>query len=116
MTKAANSFSLAHVLRRWYWALAVGLTLLIWLAVVLMMLPLRDRDGSRGTYPYGVTTGLENQALDLLFQLRDARRPALRTRGQQEPITLIEVDEASIKASGVRLQKWPRSFYAKLVD
>ena len=80
------------------------------------MRPWKDASGSYATYPYGVTTGLENQALDLLFQLRDARQPNLRTRGEREPITIIEIDDATIKASGVRIQKWPRDLYARLVD
>ncbi len=80
------------------------------------MRPVKDADGSYATYPYGVTTGLDNQALDLLFQMREARRPELRTRGQQEPITIIEIDDATIKASGVRIQKWPRDLYARLID
>jgi CHASE2 domain-containing sensor protein len=61
-------------------------------------------------------TGMEDSALDVLFQLRDVRYPVLRERGRNEPITIIEVDEASIKESNVRLQKWPRSWYARLID
>jgi adenylate cyclase len=104
------------LLRRWYWALAIVLTLAIWVGLSLAMRPLRDSDGSKASYPYGLMTGLENRALDLLFQLRDVRRPNLRTRGLAEPITIIEIDEASIKASNVRLQKWPREWYARLID
>ena len=48
--------------------------------------------------------------------MRDARRPQLRTRGRSEPITVIEIDDATIKASGVRIQKWPRDLYARLID
>lgn len=77
---------------------------------------MKDADGSYATYPYGLTTGLDNQALDLLFQLRDARRPELRTRGEHDPITIIEIDDATIKTSGVRIQKWPRDLYARLID
>jgi len=77
---------------------------------------MKDAGGSHATYPYGLTTGLDNQALDLLFQLRDARNPQLRTRGEREPITIIEIDDATIKASGVRIQKWPRDLYARLID
>ena len=80
------------------------------------MRPSKDADGSFASHPYGLTTGLENHALDLFFQLRDARHPNLRQRGLAEPITLIEIDEASIKASNVRLQKWPRDWYARLID
>ncbi|HYH87032.1 MAG TPA: CHASE2 domain-containing protein [Pyrinomonadaceae bacterium] len=107
---------LPHLLRNWYWALAVGLTLVIWLCVALAMRPLRDSDGSYGSNPYGLTTALENRTLDLLFQLRDARHKELRERGPKEPITIIEVDEAAIKASNIRLQKWPREWYARLID
>jgi adenylate cyclase len=80
------------------------------------MRPMTDVSGSYATYPYGLTTGLDNQALDLLFQLRDARNPQLRTRGEREPLTIIEIDDATIKASGVRIQKWPRDLYARLID
>jgi adenylate cyclase len=111
-----KSLFVPSLLRRWYWALAIVLTLAIWAGVSLAMRPLRDSDGSKASYPYGIMTGLENRALDLLFQLRDVRRPNLRTRGLAEPITMIEIDDASIKASKVRLQKWPRDLYARLVD
>jgi adenylate cyclase len=104
------------LLRRWYRALVIGLILAIWAGLSLAMLPLRDSDGSRASQPYGLMTQLENRALDLFFQLRDVRHPNLRTRGLAEPITLIEIDEASIKASNVRLQKWPRDWYARLID
>jgi adenylate cyclase len=63
-----------------------------------------------------VITGLENKATDLLFQLRNVLRPGARVRGASEPITIIEIDEQSIKASGVRPQKWRRDWYARLVD
>ena len=53
---------------------------------------------------------------DLLFQLRNVLRPGARVRGASEPITIIEIDEQSIKASGVRPQKWRRDWYARLVD
>ena len=111
-----RSSILQHLLRHWYWALAVGLTLLIWLGVALAMRPLTDSGGSYGSNPYGLTTALENRTLDLLFQLRDARHHEIRERGPKEPITIIEVDEASIKASNIRLQKWPREWYARLID
>src|SRR5438132_1530702 len=103
-------------LRRRYWALAIILTLVVWAGVSLAIRPLKDADGSFASHPYGLMTGLENRALDLFFQLRDARHPELRTRGLNEPITIIEIDEASIKASNVRLQKWPRDWYARLID
>jgi adenylate cyclase len=107
---------LPHLLRHWYWALAVGLTLIIWLVIALAMRPMRDSGGSYGSNPYGLTTALENRTLDLLFQLRDARHKEMRERGPKEPITIIEVDEAAIKASNIRLQKWPREWYARLID
>lgn len=80
------------------------------------MRPLKDASGSYASYPYGLLTGVDNDALDLLFQLRDARNPSLRTRGEREPITIIEIDDATIKTSGVRIQKWPRDLYARLID
>lgn len=106
----------SHLLSRRYWALAVSLTCCVWIGVALAMLPWKDADGSFASHPYGLMTGLENNALDLFFQLRDARHPELRARGLSEPITIIEIDEASIKASDVRLQKWPRDWYARLID
>ncbi|MBC7933397.1 MAG: CHASE2 domain-containing protein, partial [Rubrivivax sp.] len=113
---ARRSTFLPHLLRHWYWALAVGLTLVIWLVIALAMRPMRDSGGSYGSSPYGLTTALENRTLDLLFQLRDARHNEMRERGPKEPITIIEVDEAAIKASNIRLQKWPREWYARLID
>ena len=105
-----------YMLRNWYWGLAILLTLIVWAGLALAMRPLKDADGSYASHPYGWMTGLENQAVDLLFQLRDARRPNLRSRGLSEAITIIEIDEAAIKASKVRLQKWPRDWYARLID
>src|SRR5260370_24946492 len=110
-----TSFVSSLLLRR-YWVLAILLTLAVWAGLALAMRPLKDADGSYASHPYGLTTGLENHALDLFFQLRDARHPNLRQRGLSEPITIIEIDEASIKASNVRLQKWPRDWYARLID
>lgn len=110
-------FSIApRVLRRWYWALAILLTTLVWLVTALAMRPRRDANGGYASHPYGAMTGVEDDALDLLFQLRDARHADLRARGMSEPITLVEVDEESIRASNVRLQKWPRDWYARLID
>jgi adenylate cyclase len=80
------------------------------------MRPLRQSDGRFDQNPYGLVTPLENRALDLLFQLRDARRPGERGRGLSEPITIVEVDERSIRESNVRLQNWPREWYAQLVN
>ncbi|HEV3470800.1 MAG TPA: adenylate/guanylate cyclase domain-containing protein [Pyrinomonadaceae bacterium] len=106
----------ARLLRRRYRALAAALTLAVLAGVALLMLPLRERDGRFDKNPYGLLTSLENRALDLLFQLRDARRAGERERARREPITIIEVDERSIRASQVRLQKWPRDWYARLVE
>lgn len=105
-----------YLLRRWYWLLAVLLTALVWAAVALALRPFADRGGAFASHPYGYMTGLEDGALDLLFQLRDVRRKEMRRRGTAEPITLVEVDEDSIRASNVRLQKWPREWYARLID
>lgn len=80
------------------------------------MRPLRDADGSFATRPYGLTTSIENQAIDLLFQLRDVRHPERRMRGLQEPITIIGIDEESVRAAGLRAQNYPRSNYARLID
>lgn len=106
----------AVLLRRRYGVLAIILTLTVWAGLSLAMRPSKDTDGSYASRPYGLTTGLENYAVDLFFQLRDARHQELRRRGLNEPITIIEIDEASIKASNVRLQKWPRDWYARLID
>jgi CHASE2 domain-containing sensor protein len=112
-----KNFSITpYLLRRWYWVLTILLTLAIWGALALASLPIEDRAGSYATRPYGVLTGLEDSALDILLQLRDARHPELRARGVSEPITLVEVDEASIRESKTRLQKWPRGWYARLID
>jgi adenylate cyclase len=112
-----KKFSFApYLLRRWYWVLTVILTLVIWGALALALKPIEDRPGTYATRPYGYMTGMEDSALDALFQLRDVRHPELRERGRREPITLIEVDEDSIRESNVRLQKWPRSWYARLID
>lgn len=105
-----------YLLRRWYWALALLLTALVWAAAALALRPVADRDGSYTTRPQGFMTGVEDDALALLFQLRNARHKEVGGRGMSEPITLIEVDEAAIRASNVRLQRWPRSFYARLID
>lgn len=113
---ARRSSFLSRLLRRRYWALAAGLTLAVWASVALAMLPVREAGGGYEGNPYGLTTSLENRALDLLFQLRDARHQELRGRGMGEPITIIEVDERAIRASNVRLQKWPRDWYARLID
>jgi len=106
----------SHALRHWYWVLAVALLLLVWLGLALALRPTMDANNSYATRPYGLTTGLENYALDQLFQLRDALHPDLRGRGFKEPITIIGIDEKSIHSSNVRLQKWPRNWYAHMID
>jgi len=100
----------------WFWLLAASLTAVIWAAAALALRPAEDADGSMTSRPYGWTTGLEDSALDLLFQLRDALRPGLRGRGMQEPIVLVAIDDDSLRAAGLRAQNWPRSDYARLVD
>ena len=104
--KRKKSFA-SIALNRWYWALGISLAGLVWAGVALALRPLKG-DGSYSSSPYGLSTGLENKAVDLLFQLRDVRRADRRTRGTSEPITIIEIDEQAIKSSGVRLQKWRR--------
>jgi adenylate cyclase len=106
----------ARTLRHWYWALVLVLCFMVWAGLARGLYPLNDRDGSYASKPYGLSTSLENRALDLLFQLRDVLRPGLRARGMSEPITIIEIDEAAINASQTRLQKWRRDWYATLVD
>jgi adenylate cyclase len=106
----------SYALHRWYWGLAIFLACLVWGGVALALRPIKDSDGSYSSSPYGMSTGLENKALDLLFQVRDVRRPGIRARGPSEPITIIEIDEKAIKASQTRLQKWRRDWYANLVD
>ncbi|MBA3322058.1 MAG: adenylate/guanylate cyclase domain-containing protein [Pyrinomonadaceae bacterium] len=106
----------ATLLRRWYWVLAVGMTLLVWGGLALAMRPLPDANGQFASYPYGLVSNLEQSALDVLFQLRDVVRPETRERGLREPITIIGVDEDAIRQSGVRLQGWPRSYYARLIE
>ena len=107
---------LSDLLLRRYWLVTVLATVIVLMGLALSLWPLRNADGTFGTHPYGLSTGLENKALDLLFQLRDVRHPGRRAKGLNEPIVLIAIDEASIKASKVRLQKWPRDWYATLVD
>jgi len=99
----------------WYWALALLLTLFIWFLLSLAMDPRPDPDGSLASHPYGLTTALENQATDLLFQLRDLRHPESRQRGHEEPITIIGIDEGSLQSAGLRAQNWPRSNYGRLI-
>jgi adenylate cyclase len=100
------------VLRHRYWAVAIFLGCAVWLGLALALRPGKDVSAS----PYGLNTGPENKALDLLFQLRDVLHPNLRTRGTNEPITIIEIDERAVKTSGVRLPSWPRDWYARLIE
>lgn len=107
----------SSALRRWYWALAILIAGAVWAGLALSLRPLKDADGSYASSPYGLSTGLENKALDLLFQLRDVLRPELRTRGLSEPITIIEIDERAIKDSQTSPQAWRRrDFYARLIE
>ncbi len=106
----------SDLLRWWYWLIAILVTLMVWVGLSLSVFPLRDADGSYASSPYGLTTNLENKAVDLLFQLRDVVNPQRRGQGLKEPITIVVIDEESIKASKVRPQKWPRAWYARLVD
>jgi adenylate cyclase len=101
-------------LRRWYWAIAVLIVGVVWGGLALALWPLKD---ANGRYPYGLSTGLENDALDLLFQLRDVCRPWLRSRGRSDPITIIEIDERAIEKSEKLPEGWRRSdFYARLIN
>ena len=92
------------------------LTCLVWLFVALAMRPIRDADGSYSSQPYGWTTSSENQALDLLFQMRDIRQKERRGRGKLEPLVIVEIDDATLQAVGIRAQNWRRSDYAHLID
>ncbi len=112
----SNHRFISYALGRGYWLLTIAVVSAVWVALVLVMRPMHDADGSFATHPYGLTTELENHALDMLFQLRDVRHPELRARGPNEPITIIEIDEQAIRTSGVRPQKWRRDWYAKLID
>src|SRR5215510_16182408 len=103
MSLARKKTFASQLLSRWYWVLAILLTVAVWLGLALALRPLPGADGKYASSPYGLNTGLENKATDLLFQLRDVGRPGLRARGMNEPITIIEIDEQAIKASGVRL-------------
>jgi len=100
----------------WFWALAALLTAAIWALTALALRPAPDPDGSLTTRPYGWTTGLEDSALDLLFQLREATAPSSRGRGLQEPVVLVAIDDAAVRAAGIRVPSWPRSDYARLVE
>ncbi|HYX41578.1 MAG TPA: CHASE2 domain-containing protein, partial [Pyrinomonadaceae bacterium] len=116
MTKRRKFALASYLLRSWYWALALALAVIVWGALVLAMRPLPDANGKFTSYSYGLVTSLEEFGLDTLFQMRDVLHPDMRERGLKEPITIIGVDEATIHESNVRLQNWPRSYYAKLID
>src|SRR2546423_1935095 len=97
----------AYLVRRWYWVLALVLSLVIWGALALAMRPMADANGKITSYPYGLVTSLEDFGLDFLFQMRDVLHPEMRERGRGEPITVIGVDEATIHAANIRLQNFP---------
>src|SRR2546423_1547029 len=111
-----RTFAIAALLRNWYWALALGLALLVWGVLALAMRPVTDENGKYTSNAYGLVTSIEEFGLDVLFQMRDVLHPDMRERGLKEPITIIAVDEATIRASNVRLQNWPRSYYARLIE
>ena len=106
----------SYLVRRWYWLLALILALAIWGALALAMRPMADANGKMTSYSYGLVTFIEDFGLDILFQMRDVLHPEMRERGKGEPITIIGVDEPTIRASNTRLQNWPRSYYARLID
>lgn len=111
-----KKYSFSPILRRWYRLLTILLTLAVWSGLALALMPIKDTKGNYSSYPFGLLTGVHNTyAVDNLFQLRDVLHPQIRERGLKEPITIIEVDEASIRESNVRLQKWPRTYYAQLI-
>ena len=68
---------------------SLALTLLVWLVMALAITRGGGSASQKLAQPYGPTTSLEEHALDLLFQLRNARRPALRLRGEREPIVIV---------------------------
>ena len=95
---------------RGYGLLCAGLTLLLGALLILGLVPIRDGDGTYTSRPYGLSTGLENRALDLLFQLRRSGPRA------SDPVVIVGIDDEAVRAMGVRAQNWPRSLYARLVD
>ncbi len=116
MPKQRKASLASTLLRQWYWAVALGLSLIIWGALTLAMRPMTDANGKFTSYSYGLFTSLEESGLDFLFQMRDVLHPEQRERGLQEPITIIGVDEDTIRTSSIRLQNFPRSYYARLID
>ncbi len=118
MARRKSNFKfIAYALRRWYYALALALVIAIGGLLALVMRPTPDAGGlSYATRPYGLTTGIENIAVDLLFQMRDVWRKDGRERGRNEPITIIEIDDKTIGAAGVQTQKFSRTAYAPLIE
>lgn len=110
-----KSKALPQLLHRRYALLAVLVTLTLWIAVAASLYPLKSGDGTYSHYPYGLLTRLDAQGADLLFQLRDALRPERAAQARSEPITIIAVDERSIKESKKRPHLW-RDSYARLVE
>ena len=117
MRVSPHKLNFSEALRtRWYWLFAFLLILLVWLLLVLALNPAIHPGGTVISQPYGLATDIENRALDLLFQLRDARRPELRDRGRGEPIVIIGIDEETLRHVSERRYNWPRSNYARLID
>lgn len=111
----SQSKALLGLLRRRYVLLAAIVTFALWLVVALGLYPLKSADGTYSHYPYGLLTRLENQGVDLLYQLRDALHPEREEQARREPITIIAVDDRSIKLSEKRPHLW-RELYARLID
>ena len=82
MTKRRKFAIASYLLRRWYWALALGLSVIIWGVFALAMRPLPDANGKFTSYSYGLVTNLEEFGLDLLFQMRDVLHPVAPRTGQ----------------------------------
>ncbi len=57
--------------------------------------------------------GIENQVIDLAFQVR--KQSNQTTRISPEDIVIIDIDDASINELG-RSQNWPRSYDAKVIN
>lgn len=62
----------------------------------------------------GSPGAVDRAALDLLFQLRHARRGP--GPGPDPTLVLVGIDDASIRARGLAGQAWPRSLLAELVE
>ncbi|MBD0372470.1 MAG: adenylate/guanylate cyclase domain-containing protein [Pyrinomonadaceae bacterium] len=111
----SQSKAFPQLLRRRYVLLAALVTFILWLIVTLCLYPLKSADGTYSHYPYGLLTRLENQGADLLYQLRDALHPERAEQARREPITIIAIDERSIKLSKTRPLFW-RDRYARLIE